>query len=149
MTHALVVAEKNIKSAMEKMLKSGFILALLLCSQFILAQSNVELNVDERINQELRMKNAQIDTTKMPGFRIQIFFGSDMRSAQAAMGSFQARFPEYASQVYQLYQQPSWKVRVGNFYREIEAQELLAALRDYFPDAFVVKDDIELPPLQH
>ena len=111
------------------------------------AQNNVKVDVDERINQEMRMKNAQIDTNKMEGFRIQIYFGSDMRESIAAMSSFKAKYPDYNRQVYQLYQQPTWKIRVGNFYREIDAQKLLHELREFFPDAFVVKDEISLPPL--
>ncbi|MFY0643213.1 MAG: SPOR domain-containing protein [Bacteroidia bacterium] len=129
------------------MLKLFSFIMLCLISGNIYAQGKVEIKIDERINEELRKKNASVDTTKMAGFRIQIFFGSDMRESQAAMGSFRARFPEYATQVYHLYQQPTWKVRVGNFYREIDAQELLSELRVYYPDAFVVKDEIELPPL--
>ena len=59
----------------------------------------------------------------------------------------QPNSPEYAGQVYKLYQRPSWKIRVGNFYREIDAQELLQAVREFFPEAFVVSDKIELPDL--
>ncbi len=144
-----VVVERNTKSVMVKMPRIIYPLFILLFGLLSHAQSNIEIIIDEGINEELRMKNAGIDTTKMEGFRIQIFFGSDMRESQAAMSSFRARFPEYRTQVYQLYQQPAWKIRVGNFYREIDAQELLADLRRYYPDAFVVKDEIELPPLPY
>lgn len=147
MTLVHVEAVRNTKNAMAKKLKLIITLAIVSLSNLAWSQSNVEVKVDERINEELRMKNAKIDTNALQGYRIQIFFGSDMKEAQAAMSSFRAKFPEYAKQVYQLYQQPSWKVRVGNFYREIEAQELLAKLREYYPDAFVVKDKIKLPPL--
>lgn len=146
MTHVHVEVVRNTRNVMAKTLKYSLIVLLSLIQHFAFSQ-NVEINVDERLNQELRMKNAKVDTTKMEGFRIQIFFGSDMRTAQAAMSSFKAKYPDYASQVYQLYQQPTWKVRVGNYYREIDAQELLQALREHFPGAFVVRDEIELPPL--
>ena len=147
MTLALVEAERNTKNAMVRMPKAILIILMLLGSHQLFAQGVVELEVDERIMEELRMKNASVDTNKLQGYRIQIFFGSDMRQAQAAMGTFRARYPQYSDQVYQLYQQPSWKVRVGNFYREIEAQALLQDLLLHYPGAFVVRDEIELPPL--
>ncbi|MBR9917969.1 hypothetical protein GYB29_09880 [bacterium] len=117
------------------------------CSFFAFSQGNVEIKVDERINQEMRMKNAKVDTTDLPGFRIQVFFGSDLKDAQATAAAFKARFPEFADQVYLVYQQPYWKVRVGNFYREIDAQHLLEAVLEFYSEAFVVPDGIELPPI--
>lgn len=143
----LVEVVKNTKNVTVKMRRYLLSILILNFSLVVLAQTNVEVKVDERINEELRMKDAKVDTNALPGYRIQIFFGSNMRDAQAAMGSFRAKYPDYSSQVYQLYQQPSWKVRVGNFYREIEAQDLLNQVRKDFPDAFVVKDKIKLPPL--
>ena len=136
-----VVVERSLRNVMVKMHRALLIMMLLAIGLMGYSQSNVEVIIDERINEELRMKNAAIDTNKMDGFRIQIFFGSDMRGSQAAMSSFKARYPEFRTQVYQLYQQPTWKIRVGNFYREIDAQELLADLRMYYPDAFVVRDE--------
>lgn len=145
MTHALAVVVKNIKSVMEKKIK--LILAIAFCIFTVQASAQVDVTIDERINEELRMKNAAVDTNRIKGYRVQIFFGSDMQSAEAAMSAFKAKFPEYANQVYRLYQQPSWKVRIGDFYREIEAQKLLNEVRKLYPDAFVVQDYIELPPL--
>ena len=58
---------------------------------------------------------------------------------------FKRLFPEYASRTDLLYQQPSWKVRIGDYYREIDAQKMLKEIRMYFPDAFIVRDYIRRP----
>ena len=135
-------AEKNIKNAMVKHLK---IILIITCA-FVYSQSKaqVTLKIDETINEQLRIKNARIDTTKVSGFRIQIAFSQDGSEAKNIMASFQNKFTEEA---YLLYQSPYWKVRVGDFYREIEAQKLLEEVRSYFPDAFVVKDYIRRPKI--
>ncbi|MBT8326668.1 MAG: SPOR domain-containing protein, partial [Bacteroidia bacterium] len=65
----------------------------------------------------------------------------------ASKTKFRSSFPEYANRTYSLYQQPYWKIRVGDFYREIDAQKLLAEVRVKFPNAFVVRDYIKRPKL--
>jgi hypothetical protein len=137
-----VEAGKNTKNAMAKILKIAFL--FFTCIGFY-SQTNaqVTIKIDETINEQLRLKNARIDTTRISGYRIQIAFNSNMTEASKSKSSFDSKFPEYGS--YLLYQQPYWKVRVGNFYREIEAQKLLDEVRVYFPDAFVVKDNIHRP----
>jgi mRNA-degrading endonuclease RelE of RelBE toxin-antitoxin system len=142
---AHAVAEKNIRNAMVKKLR--IIIPVLLLVAGYTSSAQVTVDVPEQINVELRMKNASIDSTKVSGFRIQIAFNSDMSKASKAKTKFRMRFPDYSSRAYLLYQQPYWKVRVGDFYKEIDAQKLLEEVRVHFPDAFVVKDYIQRPLL--
>jgi len=109
--------------------------------------AQVTIKIDESINQQLRIKNARIDSTKLSGYRIQIAFNSDRSKAMSAKSKFINRFPEYSSRAYDLYQQPYWKVRVGDLYRQVDAQSLLKEIRVSFPDAFVVRDFIRRPKL--
>ena len=122
-----------------------FLTILLGTVQFSEAQVTVE--IDERIEEQLRMKNAAIDTNRISGFRIQIAFSSNMSNAERSKSKFANKFPDISNRAYMLYQQPYWKVRVGDFKREIDAQKLLQELRVYFPDAFVVRDYIKRPML--
>jgi hypothetical protein len=122
-----------------------FISLVLLVVVGLAASAQVTLDVDEKINEKLRMKNASIDSTKIPGFRIQIEFSTDRNIALSAEAKFKRLFPEYGSRTAILYQQPSWKVRIGDYYREIDAQQMLKEVRLYFPDAFIVKDYIRRP----
>jgi hypothetical protein len=111
------------------------------------ALAQVNIHIDEKVNEELRMKNGSIDTTKISGYRIQIAFSSQQSVVKAAQSKFRERFPELYSRTYINYQQPYWKLRVDDFYREIDAQEMLIKIRKYFPDAFIVKDNINSPRL--
>ena len=121
-------------------------IALVLCL-YTVSSAQVSLDVPEQINEEVRMKNASIDSTRIPGYRIQIAFSNNMNTVKTARSKFVQTFPECSAEAYLLYQQPYWKLRVGDYYREIDAQKDLAKIREKFPKAFVVKDHIQRPPL--
>lgn len=140
---ARVEAEKNIKSAMAKTLNT--LLFLIGMSVYSATCAQVTVYIDETINEQLRLKNAAIDTTKIEGFRIQIAFSTNQSNVKSTEAEFKNTFFEYTDIVYSLYQQPYWKIRVGNFYREIDAQKMLKEVRKHFPNAFVVKDNIQRP----
>lgn len=131
---------------MVRMSKLLSLMLLLLAANYA-AEAQVTVEIDERIEEQLRMKNAQIDTNKISGYRIQIAFSSNMNSAKNRKEKFIAKYPDISNRAYMLYQQPYWKVRVGDFKREIDAQQLLSEIREYFPDAFVVRDYIKSPML--
>jgi hypothetical protein len=61
---------------------------------------------------------------------------------------FKTTFPGYSERVYALYQQPYWKIRVGDYYREVDALYMLDEIRVYFPNAFLVKDFIRRPRIE-
>jgi hypothetical protein len=122
------------------------VVLVFLCSAHAL-QAQVTLAIDEKINENLRMKNAQIDSTKISGYRIQIAFNSNKSDVSSSESQFKSIFPKYSDRVYTLYQQPYWKIRVGDYYREIDAMFLLDEIRNQFPNAFLVKDYINRPKI--
>ena len=84
----------------------------------------------------------------MPGFRVEIFFSSDLNARQKAQNiksEFLAAFPGYS--VYITYVSPDFKVRIGNFRTKNEALKAVNEIKGQFPKAFVVPDLIELPKL--
>ncbi|MFB1003862.1 MAG: SPOR domain-containing protein [Bacteroidia bacterium] len=123
---------------------------VLLCLITIACATNAQITIkiDEKINEQLRMKNASIDTTKIAGYRIQIAFSTDHNNVISSESEFKNWFPMFRNRVYTLYQQPYWKVRVGDYYREIDAQKMLKDVREHFPNAFLVKDNIRRPLVQ-
>jgi mRNA-degrading endonuclease RelE of RelBE toxin-antitoxin system len=145
MTTVHVVVVKNSKSAMVKTYKYLAVLVFL-CSANVM-QAQVTIAIDERINENLRMKNAQIDSTKISGYRIQIAFSSDKSDVSISESKFVSIFPNYSDRVYPLYQQPYWKIRVGDYYREVDAIYMLDEIREHFPNAFLVKDYINRPKI--
>lgn len=82
----------------------------------------------------------------MPGYRIQIYFGSQRSKANELRARFAGRFPEMNAVV--SYHQPNFKVRAGDFRTRMEAQSKLEIIEKEFPGAFVVPDEIRLPPLK-
>lgn len=82
----------------------------------------------------------------LSGYRVRIYFDNrqNARSAsEAAMNKFIAANPEISA--YRSYQNPFFKVTVGDFRTRSEAMELLLRIRNDFPTAFVVKEKINYP----
>lgn len=83
---------------------------------------------------------------KMQGFRVEIFFSSDLNARQRAQqirGEFLGSYPDV--NVYITFVSPDFKVRVGDFRTRNEALKLMNEIQGRFPKAFVVPDLIEIP----
>ena len=79
----------------------------------------------------------------MPGYRVQLYGGLVRNTANETRNEFAKTRPEIPS--YLIYQQPNFKVRVGDFKSRLEALKLHEEIKAYFPSSFVVKDDVKLP----
>jgi hypothetical protein len=94
----------------------------------------------------LRLKEINSSRQSMPGYRIQIYVGALRSKANELRARFNARFPDINAVV--SYHQPNFKVRAGDFRTRMEAQSKLEIIEKEFPGAFVVPDEIRLPPLK-
>lgn len=87
---------------------------------------------------------------KMGGYRIQVFSDNNSRTAKSEARSrardISAQFPQYAT--YVVYNAPYWRLRVGNFRTQEEANAAAHSLKAAFPsysrEIRVVKDTIIL-----
>lgn len=87
-------------------------------------------------------------TGKMGGYRIQVFSDSNPSTAKAEARArarnINARFPQFGT--YVVYSSPYWRLRVGNFRTQDEANAAAHELKDAFPsysrEIRVVKDRI-------
>ena len=79
----------------------------------------------------------------MPGYRIQIYFGTDRTKANEIKTDFLHLFPNAGS--YLIYQQPNFKIRVGDYKSRLEAMKFLKEIQTLYSAAFIVKDDVKLP----
>lgn len=106
--------------------------------------SNSNTKIDS-LSRELVERHKKANATKMSmtGFRIQIYFGSERAKATEIRADFTKNFPEIAS--YLIYQQPYFKIRVGDFKTRIEASGFLKKLEDHYTTAFIVPDEVKLP----
>jgi hypothetical protein len=154
MNPAHVVAERNLKNAMAKtprfILYSAAFVLLLAFSTAMQAQTEgkVRINADPRLERELQDEVEHNDSASLTGFRIQIYFGNDRKEAEKNIRKFKNLYPEYKDISYLRYYQPYWRVRIGNYYRKIDAQNLLYKLTSDFDNVLLVKDQIELPEIK-
>jgi hypothetical protein len=113
---------------------------------------NVEIIIpDTRVNTLIEKHIAFGENRgSIRGFRIQIFFDSgnnSKNSAVAALNTFKAKHPHI--EAYLIFQEPNYKIRVGDFRCRMDAQHFLHKISEEYENAFIVKDDeINLPDLE-
>lgn len=88
--------------------------------------------------------NQNSESEAAPGYRIQIYAGSSLESANDAKADFLESFDDDFP-IYQMWNPPHFRVRVGDFLTRNEAMREVATLRQIFPDAFIVSDQVKLP----
>lgn len=88
------------------------------------------------------------DNKGIPGYRIQIFFDSGINSgdrARSAKDEFELLYPDIPG--YVTWKAPNFRVRVGDFRTRLEAEKALRDISKEYPNAWVIKDEINYPPL--
>lgn len=128
---------------MKKILFLGF---SLLGLHYANAQQNVQVIGDAHLD-SLVQRNIELNQAAngIQGYRVQIFFGSDRKAANEARTKFLQLYPE--TEAYLVYQQPNFKVRVGDYRNQLEAQAIYRSLLTQFETVFIVPDKINLPKL--
>lgn len=92
----------------------------------------------------LHKKSNAINQT-IPGYRLQIYFEAGNYSKSKAIEvkqSFDANNPGYNA--YISFNEPYYRVRVGDFRTKIEAMGFLKDIINIYPNAFEVKDMISI-----
>lgn len=82
------------------------------------------------------------------GFRVQIFFDSGNNSRNAAETT-QSKFrtKHHGIPSYLTFREPNFRIRVGNFRTRHEARGFMRQIQADYPNAFVIKDEIDLSPV--
>jgi hypothetical protein len=78
------------------------------------------------------------------GYRVQIFNGT-RQEAQKVRVTFVKAYPDLP--VTLTYDAPEYRVQAGNFRTKLEAEKLLAKIRQEFRGSFVVRTQVDLPQL--
>lgn len=81
----------------------------------------------------------------LPGYRIQLFTSTRLQEANKFRIEFEKVFPE--ERAYIFFNEPSYRVRIGDYTDRIEARYQLERIQQEFPGAIVVKDQINLGAL--
>ena len=79
------------------------------------------------------------------GYRVQLFSGNERNNANALRSKFKTEYPEVP--IYLIYQQPYYKLRVGDFRNRIEAQQFYLKIEKEYEQLLIVPDKVNLPPL--
>ena len=79
-------------------------------------------------------------TKKDVGYRVQIHSGLARIEAINAQSNFLKIYPDVPT--YLIYQQPNFKIRVGDFENRIQVLQFYDEMKVAFPGSFVIKDDI-------
>ena len=115
-----------------------------------LAQTDtVVVNKDPRVDSliqkqiEINELTSRESRRNVPGFRIQVMNSPDRNKVYAAKVKIYEEFPDLKP--YLWYQAPNYKLKVGNFKTQDEADQALQQLSRLFPSGlFVIRDIIEI-----
>jgi hypothetical protein len=76
------------------------------------------------------------------GYRILAYNGSERQTVMSLRKTIISRVPEVKD--YLTYHQPNFKLKIGDFFNRVEAQQVLNKLSDLIPDAQIVQDQINI-----
>ena len=106
-------------------------------------KGEINITQDERIEEldELRKKYPGT----LNGYRVQIFFGKREPAIEQKAEFIESNpdVPTYIS-----FLAPNFRLRVGDFRSRIEAEKLKSQIEADYPGCYIVKDQIEFPPLE-
>ena len=107
------------------------------------AISDAPLHVNKRLDailDTITMRNKSVKFTN--GFRIQIYVGNDRKSADDAKIYTYQKYPEIFP--YLSYQQPIYKVKIGDFLNRMDAERYYSDIKDLYPSAMILPDRVEI-----
>jgi maltose-binding protein MalE len=82
---------------------------------------------------------------KEEGYRIQIYSGNKRQPSRDAKAKYISL--RHSNKAHEVYQQPYFKVRVGDFRTKLEALKFQKEIASHFPNCFIVKDEIDIEEL--
>lgn len=96
-------------------------------------------NIDALVNKHIRINS---NRSRMNGYRIQLAQNSSRSFVLEKKNDFLTKFPDIRT--YMVYEQPYFKLRVGNYQSKLEAFKMYRAILRNFGNAFIVEDFIDV-----
>ncbi len=100
---------------------------------------NAALSADARVDsvaaRNRGVKNAQ-------GFRVLVYSGNSSEESRKVRERIYKILPD--ADIYSQYKQPTFRVKVGDCFNRIEANNLYVKLKEEFPEAKIVPDQINI-----
>lgn len=134
---------------MKSLLKIFFCAILAFTLQLTLTSANAQVRVvgDVAVNQMVEKHvelNSKVKT--IPGYRVQIASFAGVNSKNSAFelrDRFNVDYPEV--QVYIVFDEPNFKVKVGDFRSRLEAYAFLQQIKEFYK-GYIIKDNIFAEP---
>jgi hypothetical protein len=125
---------------------TGFLILLCFNGEVFAQQSGTvqvikDPQIDSLIARRLVLSRAA-SKTGTSGFRVQIFSGPDRKNAYTVQTKFKSLYPNIRS--YVSYNQPNYRVRVGDFRTRLEAQKTINKLKRHYQTLFIFPERINL-----
>lgn len=93
-------------------------------------------------------REAMMHRLGIPGFRVHLYMDSGNRArlnTQREQSEFEEKYPDQAA--YIVYEEPYFKLRVGDFRTRLDARRFLEKIRRDYPAAYIVVDFINYPEM--
>ncbi len=137
-------------------MRKTFIIIFLCVSSLMMAQDilrdmpRVIVHQDSTITRLIndKIEGRERQAVEIQGYRVQIFSSNRQQTAKAEAFALEKRLQEMnlSENIYVLYNPPFWKVRIGDFRTQEDAQllkeDLITRLPDLQGDTYVVRDKI-------
>jgi hypothetical protein len=123
---------------MKKLIPILFPIAL-----FAQTGNTVEVSQSAEIAQLMNLYRAYNKKNDLAdGYRLQIMFSNDRNEAYNAKSKLYKQFPRESC--YVIYEQPYYKLRVGDYINRFEATDMLNQMLSTYTGAFIVKDKVKI-----
>ena len=109
-------------------------------------EGDVKIHQSQAITDAMRRHIENNPSRKLSGYRVRIFFVNSQNArntSEQVMKKFALAYPGVPA--YRSYQNPFFKVVAGDFRTKSEAMEFLRKVKPSYPDAIVVRENIEFP----
>ena len=116
-----------------------FFMIILLSSTTLFGQNgSIKINQSNKLDSIIKLKKEL--NSKIQNLRIQIYSG-DRDNAEQTIQEFIEIFNDSTADV--IYETPNYKVWVGNYYTQLEADKRLIEIRKKFRSAFIFRPELQ------
>ena len=116
-----------------------FFMIILISSTTLFGQNgNIKINQSSKLDSIIKLKKEL--NSKIQNLRIQIYSG-DRENAEQIIQKFNEIFNDTTADV--IYETPNYKVWVGNYYTQLEADKRLIEIRKKFRSAFIFRPEFQ------
>ena len=99
---------------------------------------NLKINQNSKLDSIIKLKKEL--NSKIQNLRIQIYSG-DRKNAELIIREYKENFNDTIADI--IYETPNYKVWVGNFYTQLEADRKLIDIRKEFKSAFIFRPELQ------